>query len=150
MAKKNNSDLFYTCSLIEYIGRDRKLRRGEVVTLLGEENLRRIYTHACVLHCEPVAKVADDFIAMYSLPEGGYDNVASCRYAVPDYWTIGEVYERLIEDVCPGDDTNDIIRMLISVYTSWIDPAISNYNSDLFYQPRDYLRECFLAGKILE
>ena len=25
------------------------------------------------------------------------DNVAACRYTVPDYWTIGEVYERLIE-----------------------------------------------------
>lgn len=150
MAEKNNSALFYTCSLIEYIGRYRKLRRGEVVSLLGEETIHRIYTHAGVLHCEPVAKVADDFVTMYSLPEGGYDNVASCRYTVPDYWTIGEVYERLIEDVCPGDDTNDIIRTLISVYTSWIDPEISNYNSDLFYQPRDYLRECFLAGEIIE
>lgn len=27
-----------------------------------------------------------------------FDNVKECRYLVPDYWDIGEVYERLIED----------------------------------------------------
>jgi hypothetical protein len=26
--------------------------------------------------------------------------------------------------------------------------SLSNYNSDLFYQPRDYLRECYLGGEI--
>ena len=25
-------------------------------------------------------------------------NEADCKYKAPDYWTIGEVYERLIED----------------------------------------------------
>ena len=82
---------------------------------------------------------------MCEIPEGSFDNVVSCKYEVPDYWAIGEVYERLIEDVC--DD--DVIAKLIEVYNSWIDREISNYNSDLFYQPRDYLRECYLAGKIL-
>lgn len=27
--------------------------------------------------------------------------------------------------------------------------AISNYNSDFFYQPRDYIRECYLAGDVI-
>ena len=54
------------------------------------------------------------------------DNVAACRYTVPDYWTIGEVYERLIEDVT-GEDEDDehLIDHLMEVYTSWIDDAIS-------------------------
>lgn len=49
------------------------------------------------------------------------DNVAACRYTVPDYWTIGEVYERLIEDVT-GEDEDDehLIDHLMEVYTSWI------------------------------
>lgn len=142
---KNDSSLFYLCSLIEFIGRLQKLRRRDVVNNIGEKTLRRIYSHADILHCEPIEKTADDFIVMCEIPEGDFDNVASCKYEVPDYWTIGEVYERLIEDVC--DD--DVIAKLIEVYNSWIDREISNYNSDLFYQPRDYLRECYLAGKIL-
>ena len=83
---------------------------------------------------------------MCNVPEGSFDNVSECRYDVPDYWTIGEVYERLIEDVTDGD----VVKTLFEVYSSWIDSAISNYNSDFFYQSRDYLRECYRAGGVLE
>lgn len=144
---KNNSALFYTCSLIELIGRVRKLKRSEVVRALGENTIRRIYRYADVFHCEPIEKTADDFITKLNLPEGSFDNVAACRYQVPDYWTIGEVYERLIEDVS-GDREESLIDRLIEVYTSWIDDVISNYNSDFYYQSRDYIRECYLEGKI--
>ena len=66
---KNNSDLFYTCSLIEYIGRKQKQRRETVVKLLGQETIRRIYRYADVFHCEPIAKTADDFISAIYLLE---------------------------------------------------------------------------------
>lgn len=36
---KNNSALFYTCSLIEFIGRQQKLKRSELVQLLGKKSL---------------------------------------------------------------------------------------------------------------
>lgn len=78
-----------------------------------------------------------------------FDNAVSCRYTVPDYWTIGEVYERLIEDIS-GDDEEHIIDRLIEVYTSWIDAAISNYNTDFYYQSRGYICLCYREGKICE
>ena len=59
---KNNNDLFYTCSLLEFIGRERKLKRSELVKFLGEKTIARIYNYADVFHCEPIAKTADDFI----------------------------------------------------------------------------------------
>ena len=138
--------LFYVCSLIEYIGRARKLRRADVVAGLGGETVRRIFRHADVFHCEPIAKVADDFIALHSLPEGDFDNVETCRYAVPSYWDIGAVYARLIEDVADGADP---VAKLLEVYASWMSDALSRFNSDLFYQPRAYLAECYRAGEIL-
>ena len=143
---KNNSDLFYTCSLIEYLGRQQKLRRSDVVRALGEETIRRIYSYADVFHCEPIAKTADDFITLRNIPTGDFDNITACKYSVPDYWTIGEVYSRLIEDVCGGD----VISTLIEVYTSWFDRELSNFNSDLFYQPRDYLAECYRTNEIID
>lgn len=145
---KNNSDLFYTCSLIEFIGRERKLKRSELVKLLGEKNIDRIYHYADVFHCEPIAKTADDFIELCKIPTGNFDNVAACRYTVPDYWTIGEVYERLIEDVC-GDEEGQVVKRLMEVYTSWMDAALSDYNTDLYYQSREYLYLCYKEGKIL-
>ncbi|HCT91757.1 MAG TPA: hypothetical protein DF613_10340 [Lachnospiraceae bacterium] len=144
---KNNSALFYTCSLIEFIGRGQKLKRSELVKLLGGKTIARIYQYADVFHCEPIEKTAGDFIENCSIPTGNFDNVTSCRYTVPDYWTIGEVYERLIEDVC-GEDEDHVVERLMEVYTSWIDDALSNYNTDFYYQPRDYIWECYKEGKI--
>lgn len=146
---RNNSALFYTCSLIEFIGRRQKLKRSELVQFLGSKVVKRIYRYADVFHCEPIEKTADDFITNLNIPAGSFDNVASCCYTVPDYWTIGEVYERLIEDIS-GDDEEHIIDRLIEVYTSWIDAAISNYNTDFYYQSREYICLCYREGKICE
>ena len=142
----DTNDLFYVCSLIEYIGRERKLRRAEVVSGLGEETIRRIFKYADTFHCEPIAKVANDFIAMCNLPVGNFDNVARCRYEVPGYWDIGAVYARLIEDV-RGDA--DVISKLVEVYSSWMSDALSRFNSDLFYQSRAYIAECYREGHII-
>lgn len=146
---RNNSALFYTCSLIEFIGRRQKLKRSELVQFLGSKVVKRIYRYADVFHCEPIEKTADDFITNLNISAGSFDNVASCRYTVPDYWTIGEVYERLIEDIS-GDDEEHIIDRLIEVYTSWIDATISNYNTDFYYQSREYICLCYREGKICE
>ena len=143
---RNDNNLFFLCSLIEFIGREQKLPRSNVVEYLGNETLRRIYNHADVLHCEPIAAVAAQYIELCEIPAGTFDNVSSCRYTVPDYWTIGEVYERLIEDIME----NDPIVALQDVYASWIGPVIDNYNSDFYYQSRDYIAACYQAGEVLE
>lgn len=140
------NDLFYTCSLIEYIGRLVKRKRGEVVQCLGRKNVAHIYDHADILHCETIAQTADAFLHFCEIPEGTFDNVAACRYTVSSYWDIGKVYARLIADVCEMD----VIETLFAVYQSMFSDAISNYNSDFFYQSREYIRVCYEAGEILE
>lgn len=142
---KNDSALFYTCSLIEFIGRKCHQKRGDIVELLGKNTVNRIYKNADVLHCEVIDAVADRYIELLNIPDGDYDNVALCKYTVPDYWAIGAVYERLIEDISEDISAEKIIE----VYTSWISDAISNYNTDFYYQSRDYLAECYLEGCIL-
>ena len=138
---------FYVCSLIEYIGRNRKLSREDVVSSLGQETLSRIYCYSDTFHCEPIDKVADDFIRLRTVPEGDFDNVAACRYDPPDYWTMGAVFGRLATDTAGSRPPAEAIA---AVYTSPVGRALSNYNTDLFYQPRDYLKSCFDAGRILE
>ena len=139
--------MFYTCSLIEYIGRKQKQRRETVVKLLGQETIRRIYRYADVFHCEPIAKTADDFIHICNIPVGAYDNLEKAKYEIPDYWTIGEVYERLIEDVSE-DSTEAIVDTIMAVYGSWISDAISNYNTDFYYQSREYICQCYTEGGV--
>lgn len=148
---KNNNSLFYVCSLLEYIGRCCKIERSKLVLELGKENITRLYKDAEVLHCEPIEKIADEVISIYGIENSDFDNVASCRYEVPDYWIIGEVYERLIEDICgDNNDIDFIIETLVKVYSSWINKAISNYNTDFFYQSREYIFESWKEGKIIQ
>jgi len=146
MGTKNNNNLFFTCSLIEYIGRTVKRKRGDVVEILGKSRIERIYSYADVFHCEPIEKVAWEFIEDSNIGTGNFDNVALCRYSIPDYWDIGEVYERLIEN---SYSDQDIVKGIWEVYHSWISDAISDYNTDFYYQPRDYIAACYDEGKVL-
>lgn len=145
--KKNNSALFYACSLIEYIGRKTKNKRSDIVGYLGRENIERIIKYADVFHCEPIEKTSDDFIQRAEIIEGNFDNISACRYAVPDYWDIGEVFERLIEDCF---EENEMLEGLEEVYRSWIADAVLNFNSDFFYQSREYIQMCYREGRALE
>ena len=112
MGRKNDSALFFTCSLIEQLGRTLHRRRSDIAAELGDAGLRAIYDHADVLHCEPIEKVADDAIGEFGLTAGSYDNVGQARYVVPDVWTMGKVYARLIEDVSGEDDRVKDTRVL--------------------------------------
>ena len=96
--------------------------------------------------CEPIEKIADEYIDYVNIPEGDFDNVSKCRYTVPDHWTIGKVYQRLIEDTLTGDDlTTHVIR----VYHSWVSDGISDYNTDFYYQPRGYISLCYKEDKLI-
>lgn len=140
---KNDNALFYTCSLIEYIGRITKNTRKTVVECLGED-IDRIYKYADVFHCEPIEKVADDFIVRNHISEGAYDVIAKAKYSVPDYWDIGEVFARLVED-----NYADVVLGIKEVFQSWLTEKILNFNSDLYYQSREYLSACYEEGKVL-
>ena len=142
----SDNNLFYACSLIEYIGRTTKNKRSDLIKSLGDD-VRRIYSHADVFHCEPIEKVADDFIVRNNISQGDYDNISVARYEVPGYWDIGKIFERLIEDVEGDTDRIDGIK---KVYSSWLARKILNFNSDLYYQPRAYLAECYRNGEIID
>ena len=146
MAAKNNNNLFFTCSLIEYMGRLEKQPRSRIVDYLDRKNIKQIYKYADVFHCEPIEKVAAEFIERCEISEGDFDNVSACKYAVPNYWDIGEVYERLIEDIY---DDAEIETGIWEIYHSWIDRHISDFNTDFYYQSREYIAACYQAGEIL-
>lgn len=144
---KSNSALFYICSLIEYLGRSTNNSRADILKYLGEADVERIYKYADIFHCETIEKVADDFIEKDKIPTGAFDNVSANRFAVPDVWEIGAVFQRLIED-CYLE--NRQVEGIYEVYESWIADKILNFNTDFYYQSREYLAMCYKEGKVLE
>lgn len=146
-APKEN-DLFFVCSLIEYIGRKTKNHRSVIVNVLGKKELQHIYDYADVYHCENIDKVSDELIGKYHISEGNFDNIASARYSIPSHWDIGKVYQHLILDVAHSMNSG-IIDTLLLIYNSWITRKIDNYNSSMYYENPSYLFESFKAGTVL-
>ena len=142
------NDLFFLCSLIEYIGRRTKNERGLIVNALGKKELQHVYDYADVYHCENIDKVSDELIEKHHIMEGHYDNIADARYAIPSHWDIGKVYQRLILDVAHATES-DVIETLIVVYNSWITKKIDNYNSSMYYEHPSYLFESYKEGIVL-
>ena len=87
------NDLFFTCSLIDYIARKTKNKRSAVVNALGRTSVAKIYDLADVYHSDNINRVSEDFIEYAHIPEGSFDHVADARYAVPSHWDIGKVFE---------------------------------------------------------
>ena len=93
---QKDNDLFYTCSLIDYIARKTKNKRAAVVDALGKECIAKIYDLADIYHSDNIERVSDDFIEEAKISVGNFDNVGECQYAVPSHWDIGKVYLSLI------------------------------------------------------
>ncbi len=84
--KREYNDLFFVCSLIEYIGRKTKNHRNVVVNAIGKEKLRHIYDFADVYHSENIDKITDELINNYHIEQGVFDNIADSRYSIPTHW----------------------------------------------------------------
>ena len=144
---QKENDLFYTCSLIEYISRKTKNTKKVIVEKLKKENIEKIYELADVYHCENIEKVANEFIEKANIKLGTYDNISECKYDVPTYWDIGKVYKRLI--IMVNKDESKYVETLIEVLSSWIIEKIDNYNSNMYYENPGYIYECYKSAKII-
>ena len=56
------------------------------------------------------------------------------------------MFARLIED---SYEEKKIVDGILEVYHSWIADAVLNFNSDFFYQSREYIAVCYKEGEIL-
>ncbi len=146
--RKEDNDLFFVCSVIEYIGRQTRNHRNVVVNAIGKEKLGQLYELADVYHSENFEKVTDQLISDYQIEEGTFDNIAAACYAVPSYWDIGKVYKRLIMEVCRKQDKQPM-DALVEVYNSWLSRKIEDFNSSLYYENPDYLYASYVKGEVL-
>lgn len=141
------NDLFFTCSLIEYIARKTKNKRAAVVNALGKTAVAKIYDLADIYHSDNIERVSDDFICSAHITEGTFDNVAAAKYAVPSHWDIGKVYKRLILGIAREREL-DIVDALFAAYNSFVSEKIDDYNSSFYYDAPQNILNAFLYNEI--
>lgn len=141
------NDLFFTCSLIEYIARKTKNHRSEVVDALGVSRLEKIYELADVYHSDNIDRVSDDFIAEAGIREGNFDNVAAGEYSIPSHWDMGKVYKRLILGIA-REKNMSVMDALFEGYHSFVSELIDDYNSSFYYDNPQNILNAYLYGEV--
>ena len=145
---KNANNLFFLCSLIEYIGRKTKNHRNVVVNAIGKDGLQHIFDFADIYHSENIDKLLFELTEKHNIESGIFDNVAAAIYSIPTHWDIGKVYKRLIIEVSKKEGRS-LIDTLSNVYNSWLSRKIEDFNSSVYYESPEYLFQSYLKGESL-
>lgn len=127
------NDVFYVCSLIEFISRKTKNKKRDIIEKLGDKNLQKLLELADVYHSEAIENVADDFICNCEISDGEFDNVTDVHYAVPTVWDIGKVYKRLVLAIF-REEKISLVEAMKKAYNSFVSDKIDNFNSSFFYE----------------
>jgi len=147
MTDKEKNDYFYVCSLIEYIARKTKNRRGAITGLLCKKGIEKLLYDAEVNHCLSFEQVSDEVIDRYKIPNGNFDTISECKYSIPSFMDIGKLYSIMIEDCAePGREVDE----LLNIFSSFISDEISNFNTDVYYQNLSYLECSYREGHLLD
>lgn len=148
MESKNSNNLFFVCSLIEYIARKTNNTKEYIVKKMSKALIEKIYSLAEVYHSDNIDKVSDEIISECQIKNGNYDIFTKTENEnLPSYWDMGRVYQRLIA-MCSKDES-EYIDKLLEILTSWIIKEFDNYDSSLYYENPSYIYECYREGKIL-
>lgn len=139
------NDVFYLCSLIDYIARITKNKRVDIVNALGIDNIKHIFELADVYHSDNIDRVASDFINKSNIKIGNFDNVGDCKYNVPTHWDIGKVYARLVIGIADKENLS-IEDAVIKAYNSFVSEKIDDYNSAFYYDnPQNILMHYYFG-----
>jgi len=139
------NNLFFLCSLVEYVGRKTKNHRNVIVNAIGKDELQHILDLADIYHNENLDKLTFDLVEKYDIKEGVFDNISNAKFSIPTHWDIGKVYKRLIIDISKKEN-NQLIETLIKVYNSWLSRKIEDFNSSIYYESPEYLFQSYLTG----
>ncbi len=146
MADNRKDDIYYVCTMIEYVSRITDNKRKDVVNKMSKKDIEHQIKAAGVNHCLSYEQVADEWIEQYGIEKGNFDTIKSCKYELPTVNAIGRVYQQLVTETA---EENEEAQAIIDVFSSFISDEISDFNSNVYYSNPDYLRCSYKEGKLL-
>lgn len=146
MNEKRKDDIFYVCTMIEFVARLTNNHRKDVVECLLKKNIEHQLKVAEVNHCLSFEQVADEWIEQYQIKNGTFNTISDCKYTVPSATAIGRVYQQLVLTTAKE---NEEAQAIVDVFSSFLSDEISNFNSNVYYSNPDYLRCCYEDGVLL-
>lgn len=146
MTEQQKDDIYYVCSLVEFISRKTRNHRQDVIRYFSKADIERQLRNASVNHCLSFEQVSDEIIDEFGIKEGQFDTVKECKYEVPSVTSIGMLYQGLVLSTMKDENA---AKGIIDVFSSFITDEISDFNSSVYYTNPDYLRCSYLEGRML-
>lgn len=146
MDNKQKDDIYYVCTMIEFVARETNNHRGDIISKISKKSIEHQLKVAEVNHCLSFEQVADEWIEQYAITEGTFNTIETCRYTIPSVTSIGRVYQQL---VLATMKENEAAQAIIDVFSSFISDEISNFNTNVYYSNPDYLRCSYEEGRLL-
>ena len=144
--EKRKDDIYYVCTMIEYVARETNNHRRDIVGCLSKKNIEHQLKVAEVNHCLSFEQVSDEWVEQYAITEGKYNTIDNCKYSVPTVTSIGRVYQQLVLSTM---EECEEAQAIMDVFSSFISDEISNFNSNVYYSNPDYLKCSYEAGYLL-
>lgn len=136
MSEKRNDDIYYVCTMVEYVARVTKNHRKDIVARISEKDMEHQLKVAEVNHCLSFEQVSDEWIEQYGIAEGDFDTVSACKYHVPSVTSIGRVYQQLVLEIA---EKGEEAQAIIEVFSSFMSDEISDFNSNVYDRNIDSL-----------
>ena len=154
LSEKIKDDLFYVCSLIEFVGRKTNNKCGDIVAAMDDVCLKHHLEYADINHCLPFERVSDELIVDCGIKNGDYDTITNCKYSIPTATSIGRVYSTLIESEmrladAPIVTVEDMLAPFRKVFSSFIIDEISDFANGVYFENPSYQWESYKAGRLL-
>lgn len=146
MDEKRKDDIYYVCTMIEFVARATNNRRKDVIKKLSKKSVEHQLKVAEVNHCLSYEQVSDEWIEQYGITVGTFDTIKKCKYEIPSVNAIGRVYQQLVIATVKG---NEEAQAIIDVFSSFLSDEISDFNSNVYYSSPDYLRCSYEEGALL-
>lgn len=147
MTVKEKDDLFYVCTLIEFIGRKTNNPRNVIVEALGEEGIKKQFMDAGVNHCLSFEQVSDEIIERYGISQGDFDKITDCKYSIPSVTSIGKLYCRLVLECAKSGSE---LKEMMKIFSSFISDKISDFKTGIYYENLSYLECSYKEGRLLD
>ena len=146
MDSKQKDDIYYVCTMIEFVARETNNRRSDIISKISKKSIEHQLKVAEVNHCLSLEQVAEEWIEQYAITTGTFNTIETCRYTVPSVTSIGRVYQQLVLATL---EEKDVAQAIIDVFSSFISDEISNFNTNVYYSNPDYLRCSYEEGRLL-
>lgn len=147
LSYNKDNDLFFTCSMIEYVARKTLNRTEVIVNFLGKDGAGYIHEFADVLHCENLDKITYELVEEFNILNGDYHCDKDCEeyeFELTSVWAIGAVFSRLTEDI-----GGEKIETLIEVYNSKVGKDINDYVNLLYTCSPQRIYETYKEEKLI-